>query len=186
MIRKAGQALGAFFSRPGVRNYLTNAGIEAGAQVAAEQLLPRALGQTPQSSLAESIIRQGTSAAVGYPIQKGLGNIGLPGPISYIGAQLIGQPAGQFAAQSLLPGNQSYPIGMDPEPTQAGHAGYGQLMARQQMEALMAERERYNNMINLALARNYNPPSFIRHSSSGSTPVDAVNEMVKLSRQSYL
>jgi len=184
MIRQAGQALGAFFSRPGVRNYLTNAGIEAGAQVAAEQLLPRALGQTPQSSLAESIIRQGTSAAVGYPIQKGLGNIGLPGPISYIGAQLIGQPAGQFAAQSLLPGNQSYPIGMDPEPTQAGHAGYGQLMAQQQIDA-MAERERYNNMINLALARNYNPPSFIRHSSSGSTPVDAVNEMVKLSRQSY-
>ena len=186
MIRQAGKTLGAFFSRPGVRDYLTNAGIEAGAQVAAEQLLPRALGQTPQSSLAESIIRQGTSAAVGYPIQKGLGKIGVPGPISYVGAQLIGQPAGQFAAQSLLPGNQSYPIGIDPEPTQAGHAGYGQLMARQQMEALMAERERYNNMINLALARNYNPPSFIRHSSSGSTPVDAVNEMVKLSRQSYL
>ena len=185
MIRQGGQALGAFLSRPGVRNYLTNAGIEAGAQVAAEQLLPRVLGQTPQSSLAESIIRQGTSAAVGYPIQKGLGNIGLPGPVSYIGAQLIGQPAGQFAAQSLLPGNQSYPIGMDPEPTQAGHAGYGQLMAQQQIDA-MAERERYNNMINLALARNYNPPSFIRHSSSGSTPVDAVNEMVKLSRQSYL
>ena len=178
MIRQAGKTLGAFFSRPGVRDYLTNAGIEAGAQVAAEQLLPRALGQTPQSSLAESIIRQGTSAAVGYPIQKGLGKIGVPGPISYVGAQLIGQPAGQFAAQSLLPGNQSYPIGMDPEPTQAGHAGYGQLMAQQQMEA-MAERERYNNMINLALARNYSPPSFIHHQSSGTSPQDTAMNIVK-------
>ena len=72
MIRKAGQLISQLISKPGFRNYATNVGIEAGAQVAAEQLLPRVLGQQPEASLAESVLRQGTSAAVGVPVQKGM------------------------------------------------------------------------------------------------------------------
>ena len=188
MIRQAGQALGAFFSRPGVQKFAKeaamNAAIEGGVGVAAEQLLPRALGVEPEASVAESVLRQGVSAAIGSPVATALQRKGLPQSVSNLAGSFAGQPVGQAVAQAVLPGPQSYPLGIDPEPTEAGHAHYGQLMAKQQMDA-MAERERYNNMINLALARNYNPPSFIRHSSSGSTPVDAVNEMVKLSRQSY-
>ena len=51
-------------------------------------------------------------------------------------------------------------------------------MAQQQMEA-MAERERYNNMINLALARNYSHPSFIHHQSSGTPAQDIALNLVK-------
>ena len=63
MIRQAGKALGAFFSRPGVQKFAKdtaiNAAIEGGVGVAAEQVLPRALGIQPEASLGESILRQG-------------------------------------------------------------------------------------------------------------------------------
>ena len=182
MIRQAGQALGAFFSRPGVRKFAKeaamNSAIEGGVGVIAEQLLPRALGVTPEASFAESVIRQGVSSAIGSPVATALQSKGLPQSVSNIAGSFVGQPVGQAVAQAVLPGSQSYPLGIDPEPTQAGHAGYGQLMAKQQMEA-MAERERYDNMINLALARKYNPPSFIHHQSSGTSPQDTAMNLVK-------
>lgn len=185
MIRKAGQLISQLISKPGFRDYATNVGIEAGAQVAAEQLLPRVLGQQPEASLAESVLRQGTSAAVGVPVQKGMQKLGLPQAVSYVGSQLIAQPTGQFVTQALLPGNQSYPLAIDPEPAEAGHANYGQLMAEQQIQAAN-EKMKYDNMVRLAMARNYNPPSFVRHSSSGSAPQDAVNEMLRMAKTSYM
>ena len=187
-MRKAGQALGAFFARPGVQKFAKdaaiNAAIEGGVGVAAEQLLPRALGVQPEASLSESILRQGIGAAIGSPIATGLEQKGVNKTIANFAGQLAGQPIGQSVTQAVLPGNQGYPLGIDPEPAEAGYAHYGQLMAQQQIEAA-SERERYNNMINLAMARNYNPPSFIRHSSSGSSPQDAVNEMLRLSKMNY-
>ena len=182
MIRQAGQTLGAFFSRPGVQKFArdaaTNAAIEGAVGVATEQLLPRALGAVPQASLPESILRQGVSSAIGSPIATALQRTGVPQSISNFAGAIAGQPAGQAVAQAVLPGPQSYPLGLDPEPTEAGHAGYGQLMAKQQMDAL-AERERYNNMINLALAKNYSHPSFIHHQSSGAPPAEVASNLVK-------
>lgn len=181
-MRKAGQALGTFFARPGVQKFAKdaaiNAAIEGGVGVAAEQVLPRALGIQPEASVGESILRQGVSAAVGAPLATGLQQKGVPSAIANFAGQLAGQPVGQSVTQAILPGNQGYPLGVDPEPAEAGHAQYGQLMAKQQIEAA-SERERYNNMINLALARNYNPPSFIHHQSSGTPAQDIAMNLVK-------
>ena len=182
MIRQAGQALGAFFSRPGVQKFAKeaamNAAIEGGVGIAKEQLLPRVSGVKPEANVVESVIRQGMSAAIGSPVATALQSKGLPQSVANLAGSFAGQPVGQAVAQAVLPGQQSYPLGIDPEPTEAGHAGYGQLMAKQQMEAI-AERERYNNMINLALARNYSPPSFIHHQSSGTSPQDTAMNIVK-------
>ena len=182
MIKLAGQALKSFFSQPSVQQFAkkaaANAAIEAGVGVATEQLLPRVLGARPEASLGESILRQGVSSAIGSPIASVLEDKGLPKSVANLTGALVGQPAGQAFVQAALPGNQTYPLGVDPEPHQAGYAQYGQLMARQQLEA-QAERERYNNMINLALARNYNPPSFIHHQSSGTPPQEVAMNLVK-------
>lgn len=181
-MRKAGQTLGAFFARPGVQKFAKdaaiNAAIEGGVGVAAEQLLPRALGVQPQASLGESILRQGVSSAIGAPLATGLEQKGIPKVIANFAGQLAGQPIGQSVTQAILPGNQAYPLGIDPEPHEAGHAQYGQLMAAQQIEAA-SERERYNNMINLAMARKYNPPSFIHHQSSRTPAQDVAMNLVK-------
>lgn len=182
MIRQAGQTLGAFFSNPNVQKFVqdsaVNAAIEGGVGVATEQLLPRALGTKPQATLAESLLRQGVSSAVGSPVATGLQRAKVPQSIANLAGALVGQPTGQAVAQAILPGRQSYPLGIDPEPAEAGHPGYAQLMAKQKMDAFV-ERERYNNMINLAMARNYNPPSFIHHQSSGPPPGEVASNFVK-------
>lgn len=182
---KLGQYLTSESAKKFAREAAVGAALEGGVGIAAEQLLPRAMGQQPQASIAESILRQGTAAAIGSPVATGLGRMGIPSVASQFAGQLVGQPLGQAVAQTVLPGHQQYPLGIDPEPHQAGHANYGDLMARQQYEAALEQR-RANNQIALAYARNANPPSFIQHSSSGMQPQDvAVNILKMASGGSY-
>ena len=179
--RFAGTELGKQLASEGAKKFAREAAVgaalEGGVGIAAEQLLPRAMGQQPQASLVERVLRQGTAAAVGSPIAAGLGRVGVPGAAAQLAGQLAGQPAGQAVAQAILPGNQQYPLGADPEPHQAGHAGYGDLMALQQMEAAR-EQQRAENQIALAYARNYSAPSFVYHRSSGNV-LDTVQNMMK-------
>jgi len=185
-MRMAGAKLGEHLAKPSVKNFAREAAVgaalEAGVGIGAEQLLPRALGQRPQASLGESVLRQGASAAIGSPVATALGRVGVPGSVAQFGGALVGQPIGQAVAQGILPGHQQYPLGIDPEPHQAGHANYGQLMAAQQFEAAR-EQQRAENQIALAYARNSSSPSFIQHFSSGMQPQDVAFNVLKLASQ---
>ena len=83
--------------------------VQTGVGVAAEQLIPRAMGrQAP--GLGESVIRQGVSQGIGMTVGAGLRAGGVNPTIAGFGGQLTGQVAGQFAADTLLPGKQNYPL----------------------------------------------------------------------------
>lgn len=176
-ILKAGQKLASYFGRGSAgRKIASSAGMDAAVGIGLEQLLPRALGTTPEATIPESVIRQGVASAVGTPFSMGLQKLGVPGSVSNLAGQIAGQPFGQAAAQAILPGNQAYPLGIDPEPAEAGHANYGQLMATQNVEAAQ-ERLRYERALSLAYARNYKEPSFIQHSTS-SDPTQSVRDII--------
>ena len=84
--------------------------VQTGIGVAAEQIVPRVMGQQPRSGLGESILRQGVSQGVGMPVTAGLAAGGVNPMIATFGGQVAGQIAGQKAADALLPGKQDYPV----------------------------------------------------------------------------
>ena len=110
---RTGIKLGGKAGGQGVKNIgklaTTPFAIQTGVGVAAEQLIPRAMGrQAP--GLGESVIRQGVSQGIGMPVGAGLRAGGVNPTIAGFGGQLTGQVAGQFAADTLLPGKQNYPL----------------------------------------------------------------------------
>ena len=84
--------------------------VQTGIGVAAEQVVPRLMGQEPRSGLGESILRQGVSQGVGMPVSAGLMAGGVNPMIATFGGQVAGQIAGQTAADALLPGKQVHPL----------------------------------------------------------------------------
>ena len=179
-ILKAGQKLASYFGRGSTgRKIASSAGMDAAVGIGFEQILPRALGTTPEATIPESVIRQGVASAVGTPFSMGLQKLGVPGSVSNLAGQIAGQPFGQAAAQAILPGNQAYPLGIDPEPAEAGHANYGQLMAAQNVEAAQ-ERLRYERALSLAYARNYKAPSFIQHNTYSDPIKETENTLMKV------
>ena len=110
---RTGIKLGGKAGGQGVKNIgklaTTPFAVQTGVGVAAEQLIPRAMGrQAP--GLGESVIRQGVSQGIGMPVGAGLRAGGVNPTIAGFGGQLAGQVAGQFAADTLLPGKQNYPL----------------------------------------------------------------------------
>lgn len=145
--RMAGTALKEFFGRPAVRSALGKTAVTAGA----EQLLPRALGQQPVRSAMGSIARGGLEAAISTPVEMGLKAAGVNPMIAGLGGSLVAAPLTQMVSQAIAP-----------EPKHAYQAEYNQLMQFQQMQAA-EEQQRYDNQINLALAKNYSAPTQIIH-----------------------
>ena len=145
--RMAGTALKEFFGRPAVRSALGKTAVTAGA----EQLLPRALGQQPVRSAMGSIARGGLEAAISTPVEMGLKAAGVNPMIAGLGGSLVAAPLTQMVSQAI-----------SPEPQQAYQTEYSQLIQAQQLHA-SEEQQRYNNEINLALAKNYSTPTQIIH-----------------------
>jgi hypothetical protein len=145
--RLAGTAMKEFFGRPAVRSALGKTAATAGA----EQLIPRVLGQQPARSVAGSIARGGLEAAVSTPIELGLRTAGVHPALAGLGGALIAAPVTNVISQAIAP-----------EPQHSFQTPYNQLAQMQQMQAA-AEQQRYNNEINLALAKNYSAPTQIIH-----------------------
>lgn len=166
-IRTAGTALKQFFSNPeNLAQMGKNVAAETAFGTAVQQGLPRVLGMAPGQSIPRSFLQTGVQAAVGVPVTKGLEVMGAP----QIGSAMAGNILGSYAAARLA--NQ-----IEPEIVQENNPDFHQLYAMQKMQA-DAEQQRVNNQIQLAYARNYNPPSFIYHHSS-KDPAEMANQMVK-------
>ena len=117
-MRMAGQELGKFFVRQGIKvggktggyavkeagKALGRAGVEAGIGLALEQGLPRAMGTEPTSSLGESVVRQGSGALISQGVQSGLGGKFPAMKESNLGTRVIGTTgfvAGQIGGKRI-------------------------------------------------------------------------------------
>ena len=179
--RLAGSGLGTFFEKPGVRDFLQKAGLEAGIGVTTEQVLPRVFGQTPEPTFLDSAVRQGIGGLTSVGIAQGLNRkLGVNQNTADFAGFSTGQFIGQTTANALLPGNQAYPIRgeipstntasrfagsspIEPEINEAGHAGYDQLLAQQ---AYKRELANANHQRRLEVIRAQNQPSNVYHHST--------------------
>lgn len=145
--RMAGTAMKGFFSRPAVQEALGKTAVTAGAQ----QLIPRLQGLRPAYSVAGSVARGGLEAAVSTPVEFGLRKAGVPAALAGLGGSLVAAPIVHMVGQAITP-----------EPQHSFQADYNQLAQLQQIQAA-SEQQRYNNEINLAMAKNYSAPTQIIH-----------------------
>ena len=92
-----GAKVGGEAGAEGVRNLGRMASspyaVQTGIGVAAEQLVPRIMGQQPRSGLGESFLRQGVSQGIGMPVSAGLMAGGVNPSIATFGGQVAGQIA---------------------------------------------------------------------------------------------
>ena len=145
--------------------------VATGIGVAAEQVVPRVMGQQPRSGLGESILRQGVSQGIGMPVTAGLAAGGVKPMI----ATFAGQVAGQKATDAFLPGRQDCPVEfgegpttptgatkhtMEPEYNEVVRPSTRDLSNVQAQEAL-SERDKYEYRLKLAQIEKM--PSTVMH-----------------------
>jgi hypothetical protein len=154
--------------------------VQTGIGVAAEQLVPRIMGQQPRSGLGESFLRQGVSQGIGMPVSAGLMAGGVNPSIATFGGQVAGQIAGAKATDAFLPGKQDYPVEFgegpttptgatkftaEPESAQVVRPSTTDLSGVQAREAL-SEREKYEYRLKMAQIEKM--PSTVMHMSPDS------------------
>ena len=178
-----GAKVGGEAGAQGVRNLGKMAtspyGMATGVGVAAEQLIPRAMGrQAP--SLGESVVRQGVSQGIGMPISAGLQLGGVNPAIAGFAGQLGGQVSGQLAADAILPGKQQYPVDFGEGPTTPTGATkhtiepeYNEVvrpstrdLSNVQAQEALSERDKYEYRLKLAQIEKM--PSTIMHMNPDS------------------
>ena len=154
--------------------------VQTGIGVAAEQLVPRIMGQQPRSGLGESFLRQGVSQGIGMPVSAGLMAGGVNPSIATFGGQVAGQIAGAKATDAFLPGKQDYPVEFgegpitptgatkftaEPESAQVVRPSTTDLSGVQAREAL-SERDKYEYRLKMAQIEKM--PSTVMHMSPDS------------------
>lgn len=178
-----GTRIGGEAGAQGVRNLGKMAtspyAMATGVGVAAEQLIPRAMGrQAP--GLGESVIRQGVSQGIGMPISAGLQLGGVNPAIAGFAGQLGGQVSGQMAADAILPGKQQYPVDFGEGPTTPTGATkhtiepeYNEVvrpstrdLSNVQAQEALSERDKYEYRLKLAQIEKM--PSTIMHMNPDS------------------
>jgi hypothetical protein len=166
-IRTAGTALKQFLTDPqSLKHMGQSIAAETAFATAAQQAVPRMLGQRPAQSIPQSLLQTGIQSAVGTPVSGALQAMGAPTLGSNITGNILGAAAAnRFAGQ------------IEPEIVQENNPDFHQLYAMQKINAA-AEQQRVNDQIQLAYARNYNPPSFIYHHSSKDSG-EVANQLVK-------
>lgn len=166
-IRTAGSALKQYFTDPASLQQIGKAiGTEAVLGTAAQQVVPRVVGQRPSQSVPQSLMQTGIHSAVNVPVSGALKAMGVPN----LAASTTGSILGSVAASRFTPK-------IDPEIVQEQHPDFHHLYAAQQMEAANAQAA-HQMKINEIMARNYNPPSFVYHHST-KDPASTANEMVR-------
>ena len=120
-IRTAGSALKQYFTDPVSLKQIGKAiGTDAALGAAAQQIVPRMIGQRPAQSIPQSLIHAGVHSAVNVPVSGALQSIGTPAFAAATTGGILGSAAAaQFANQ------------INPEIVQENHANFHQLYAMQ-------------------------------------------------------
>ena len=152
-VRMAGKNLGAYLSNPETAAQLSKQiATETALGTAVSQGVPRLLGQTPSVGPLRTAANVGLHSAIAAPVSGGLAAMGMP----KAAAQTLGQITGAVGANSLL--RTMTPMqAIDPETNDTPQV-YGQDLQQLQQFHAAQEQQRYNNEINLALAKNYHAP----------------------------
>lgn len=162
-MRMAGAALGKYLTNPQtLKDIGTKVAIDTALGTAVSQAVPRVLGQEPGSTPLQAAIHSGTQSLIRSPIAGGMRAMGLPGIAADSAGSILGGAGAQVVSQSINQGlhGRMQPVSqaVAPEPGDQMSPDTAQLMQVQGMQAAM-EQQRYNNEINLALAKNYHAPS---------------------------
>ena len=205
-ITMAGKKLGDFLVRQGIKvggkagGYAVKeagkiaadvgkrAAVEAALGMAIEQGLPRAMGEEPRSSVAESALRQGSSAVISQGLQVGATRRFPEAAASNIGTRVVptagfiaGQIGGKritdaaFGAQREFAPVQDTPTGatiasQEPEPVEIIKPTTRDLSGIQAQEAL-SEREKYEYQMKVAQIKNQ-PTHTYMHYQTEPTPMN--------------
>ena len=205
-ITMAGKKLGDFLVRQGIKvggkagGYAVKeagkiaadvgkrAAVEAALGMAIEQGLPRAMGEEPRSSVAESALRQGSSAVISQGLQVGAIRRFPEAAASNIGTRVVptagfiaGQIGGKritdaaFGAQREFAPVQDTPTGatiasQEPEPVEIIKPTTRDLSGIQAQEAL-SEREKYEYQMKVAQIKNQ-PTHTYMHYQTEPTPMN--------------
>jgi hypothetical protein len=166
-IRLAGTNLGAYLSNPKTAASLgKQVALQTAVGTALGQTVPRMMGQTPTESPMQTAKRVALHAGISAPIGGGLSAMGVP----HVAAGPIGEAAGMLGAHLLS-------RSIDPETNDQPQV-HGQDFNTLQHFHAAQEQQRYNNEINLALAKNYhNPTTTIVHKNP-SAEFDTVQRMM--------
>lgn len=162
-MRMAGAALGKYLTNPQtLKDIGTKVAIDTALGTAVSQAVPRILGQEPSSTPLQSAIHSGTQSLISSPVAGGMRAMGIPGIAADSAGSILGSAGAQVVSQSINQGLQGrmQPVSQTvaPEPGDQMSPDVAQLMQVQGIQATM-EQQRYNNEINLALAKNYHAPS---------------------------
>ena len=205
-VTMAGKKLGDFLVRQGIKvggkagGYAVKeagriaadvgkrAAVEAALGMAIEQGLPRAMGEEPRSSVAESALRQGSSAVISQGLQVGATRRFPEAAASNIGTRVVptagfiaGQIGGKritdaaFGAQREFAPVQDTPTGatiasQEPEPVEIIKPTTRDLSGIQAQEAL-SEREKYEYQMKIAQIKNQ-PTHTYMHYQTEPTPMN--------------
>jgi hypothetical protein len=187
-IKMAGTKLGEFFAKEGVKQAGKRALRDTLLYSAAEQVIPRALGQDAPD-IRDTLVRQATGNVLAEGVTAGLkgrsffGERGMKAGTARKIGEVTGQIGGQAFAQAVLPGEQANPFiptdfgegpktttgatkfTAEPESAQIVRPSTTDLSGIQASEAL-SERERYEYRLKLAQAEKM--PSPVVHMSPDS------------------
>lgn len=156
-IRMAGTKLATYLTSPASYAAMgRQVAMDTAIGTAASQIIPRVIGKSPNATIPQSLLQHGAGALVNAPIAGSLGALGVPGSAAQLAGQIAAAPV-SHAVSNII----------NPEQSDVPHPNTQHLMQLQQMQA-DAEQQHYNNQINLALAKNYNPPSHIYHHNPSS------------------
>ena len=194
-IPMAGQKLSEFLGKEGVKqagkiaaDVGKRAAVEAALGMAIEQGLPRAMGEEPKSSLAESAVRQGSSAVISQGLQVGAARRFPESAASNIGTRVIptaGFIAGQIGGKRITDAAFGAPREFEPiQDTPTGATVASQepesidiikpttrdLSGIQAQEA-MSEREKYAYQLKIAQIKNQ-PTHTYMHYQTEPTPTN--------------
>ena len=205
-VTMAGKKLGDFLVRQGIKvggkagGYAVKeagriaadvgkrAAVEAALGMAIEQGLPRAMGEEPRSSVAESALRQGSSAVISQGLQVGATRRFPEATASNIGTRVVptagfiaGQIGGKritdaaFGAQREFAPVQDTPTGatiasQEPESVEIIKPTTRDLSGIQAQEAL-SEREKYEYQMKIAQIKNQ-PTHTYMHYQTEPTPMN--------------
>lgn len=135
-MRMAGQQLGK------------KVALETAVGTALGQAVPRMIGGTPAQGPLQSAKKIALESAIGNAAGMGLTAMGVPKVISGPVGAATGMVGGHFITR---------PRAIDPEPNDQLHTSGSEMQYLQHFQAAQ-EQQRYNNEINLALAKNYHAP----------------------------
>jgi hypothetical protein len=162
-MRMAGAALGKYLTNPQtLKNIGTKVAVDTALGTVVSQAVPRILGQEPGVTPLQAAIHSGTGSLISSPIAGGMKAMGIPGIAADSAGSILGGAGAQVVSQAVNQGlyGRMQPVSQTvaPEPGDQMSPDAAQLMQVQGMQAAM-EQQRYNNEINLALAKNYHAPS---------------------------